>query len=183
MSPSSAEAKFTGEVDAGSSRKAQKTMHGVRTHCSIAGLLKMRSVDPHTIAYIACQVSAFLYQTYFVDFMILQYLSYSFTLHYLAPCLGIYKMKSSTTICFTATLSITLNNLRHARSPMISKTCSSGGTGKSFCIGFFWVWILNFMSAKFSAAAMHPLTCHSRWRFSRLLLQDSKWLCCPSTQG
>ena len=104
----------------------------------------------------------FLYQTYFVGLMILQYLSYSFALHYLAPHLGIYKMKSSTTICFTATLLITSNNLRQARSLMISKTCSSGGTGKSFCVGFFWVWIFNFISAKFSATTMCPLTCHSR---------------------
>jgi len=56
MSPSSAEAGLAGEVDAGSSRKAQKTMHNVRTFCDVAGLLKMRSVDPHSITYIACQV-------------------------------------------------------------------------------------------------------------------------------
>jgi len=72
----------------------------------------------------------FLYQTYLIDLMILWYLLHSFALHYLAPRRGIYKMKSSTTMCFTATLLITLNNLRHTRSPMISKTCSCGGTGK-----------------------------------------------------
>jgi len=125
----------------------------------------------------------FLYQTYLVDLMILQYLSHSFALHYLAPHLGIYKMKSSTTMCFTATLLITSNNLRHTRSPMISKTCSSGGTGTWFCVGFFWVQIFNFMSGKFSATTMCPLTCHSRWRFSQLPLQDSKWPRRPSTQG
>ena len=42
----------------GSSRKAQKVARGARTHCDVAGLLKMRSVDPHAIAYTPCQVRA-----------------------------------------------------------------------------------------------------------------------------
>ena len=42
----------------GSSRKAQKVVRGARTHCDVAGLLKMRSVDPRAIAYTTCQVRA-----------------------------------------------------------------------------------------------------------------------------
>ncbi|KIM64909.1 hypothetical protein SCLCIDRAFT_23269 [Scleroderma citrinum Foug A] len=55
-SPSSAQAELDNEDVVGSSRKAQKVARGARTRCDVAGLLKMRSVDPCAIAYTTCQL-------------------------------------------------------------------------------------------------------------------------------
>lgn len=56
-SPSSARAELDDDEDAvGSSRKARKITRGTRTRCDVAGLLKMRSVDPRAIAYTTCQL-------------------------------------------------------------------------------------------------------------------------------
>ncbi|KIM60062.1 hypothetical protein SCLCIDRAFT_125019, partial [Scleroderma citrinum Foug A] len=54
-SPSSAELGTDDNETAGPHKKARKTTSN-KTHCDVAGLLKMRSVDPHSIAYVACQL-------------------------------------------------------------------------------------------------------------------------------
>jgi hypothetical protein len=47
--------------DQACSSKACKTTRDIRTHCNIPGLLKMRLVQPHAIAYTAVQVRVQLY--------------------------------------------------------------------------------------------------------------------------
>lgn len=60
-SPSSAREDLEGEdtIDEPHGSKARKSAWGVRTCCHVAGLLKMRSVQPCAIAYTAVQVRAY----------------------------------------------------------------------------------------------------------------------------
>ena len=62
MSPSSAHEELGTENDDGQpcARRGRKSARGMRTRCDVAGLLKMRSVQPCAIAYIAVQVRSFM---------------------------------------------------------------------------------------------------------------------------
>ena len=58
MSPSSAHEELEAEHEDGQPRthKARKTARGMRPRGDVAGLLRMQSVQPRAIAYIAVQV-------------------------------------------------------------------------------------------------------------------------------
>ncbi|KIM51300.1 hypothetical protein SCLCIDRAFT_143537, partial [Scleroderma citrinum Foug A] len=66
-SPSSAREELGTENDDGQprARRGRKSARGMRTQCDVTGLLKMRSVQPHAIAYIAVQVQFALSSTSF----------------------------------------------------------------------------------------------------------------------